>query len=495
MSQTVLAFQENTILAARGLPGKSPVLSEVQQLRLQGQGDAFDRWQRTLTACGEEWKRDPVCLVLPANLCATRVLSLPYGRGKQLAEMAARELEDSFRNETADYSVLRRDKKTGVDICAGGAEAASLERILKICQEAGFVVGKITVPLEGYLHVLRQLPEYGERTAIYLFFEEESMLSVLCQEGRYVYSSRSRLFSERGTYDFGTEIVRSVSGILQFSGNKEHLNITEVRYAGCGKDDFEVGMDGILGLHLQVFPMMEELNAVMPAGESALDWIPCIGALTCPGRKEKQIDLSRAVRHPGWKGDRTAGLIRHVFPFAAVLLCCLAVSAAVAGLNLHTDRRIRALQAEMEDETLQKKYREFLDLQAEQHRFDAGIAETGQTISALSTYPEFSSSVLHRIQSAGGSGITLFITRCDMETGILVFDASSREVLDIPSYILKLQKTGLFYTVDYTGYVYENGWYTLSLSCTMEGKTPSGGEDAVNVQEVAENTVEEGGAE
>ncbi len=63
--------------------------------------------------------------------------------------------------------------------------------------------------------------------------------------------------------------MRSVSGILQFSGNKEHLNITEVRYAGCGKDDFEVGMDGILGLHLQVFPMMEELNAVMPAGERA----------------------------------------------------------------------------------------------------------------------------------------------------------------------------------------------------------------------------------
>lgn len=63
----------------------------------------------------------------------------------------------------------------------------------------------------------------------------------------------------------------------------------------------------------------------------------------------------------------------------------------------------------------------------------------------------------------------------DVETGVLTFEASSREVIDVPSYILHMQETGIFHKVDYTGYTYENEWYTLSLSCTMEGKEIAGG--------------------
>ena len=40
----------------------------------------------------------------------------------------------------------------------------------------------------------------------------------------------------------------------------------------------------------------------------------------------------------------------------------------------------------------------------------------------------------------------------------------------MPDYILKLKDSGLFHTVNYTGYDYDNEWYTLSLSCVMGGK-------------------------
>ena len=53
----------------------------------------------------------------------------------------------------------------------------------------------------------------------------------------------------------------------------------------------------------------------------------------------------------------------------------------------------------------------------------------------------------------------------------MTFKAGSREFIDVPSYILKLQESGLFHTVDYLGYAYEEERYTLELSCTMEGKT------------------------
>ena len=99
---------------------------------------------------------------------------------------------------------------------------------MAMCQEAGIVINGITIPLEGYLQILRQQESYWHTTSVYLFFQEESMISILCRNGRYLYSSRSRIFSERGTLDFGTEIVRNLSGILQFYTGRNENPITHV---------------------------------------------------------------------------------------------------------------------------------------------------------------------------------------------------------------------------------------------------------------------------
>lgn len=111
MSQTVIVFEEDCILAAAGREGRNPVVSEVRRIELQGQGDTFARWQQALNRLKTEWKADKVRLVLPANLCSTRVLTLPYSRGRQLLQMAQKEVADSFGNETADFSVLYSEKK------------------------------------------------------------------------------------------------------------------------------------------------------------------------------------------------------------------------------------------------------------------------------------------------------------------------------------------------------------------------------------------------
>ena len=69
----------------------------------------------------------------------------------------------------------------------------------------------------------------------------------LNRNGVYLYSTKSRIFSERGTLDFGTEIVRHISGILQFyTTTNSETPITDVYYAACDPDDFEVSMEGSL---------------------------------------------------------------------------------------------------------------------------------------------------------------------------------------------------------------------------------------------------------
>ena len=69
------------------------------------------------------------------------------------------------------------------------------------------------------------------------------------------------------------------------------------------------------------------------------------------------------------------------------------------------------------------------------------------------------------IEDVGGQDMEVKIQTMDMETGTLTFNAVSRKVIDIPVYVQKLEDTGLFYSVDYTGYSYNDSVYTLMLTC------------------------------
>lgn len=476
MSHTVIVFQEDCILMAAGREGKYPAVTEVERFDLQGQGDSFDRWRQALERMTSRQRIEQVRLVLPGNLCVTRILKLPDSRGKQLAEMAEREVQENFRNEITDYSVIRREKKIGVDICAGGAEQGNLENFLRICRETGLHVSGITVPMEGYLKLMQCLEDFHERTAIYLFFEAGSMMSILCQKGQYLYSSRTRLFSEAGTLDFGTEIVRSISGIIQFyAGRRQEEPITEVCYAGCPDEDFEASVEGIRNLNLDVSPMVIDRRISLSGQEKATDWISCIGALIRSTRKEKQIDLSSAGGKSEEKGERTWKLVRHLAMPGVIALIGVVLTVGIGLVNYVVSGKNQSKQEWIESIKREGTYQKAQELEERLKKLENGIASVKLSDQNLSSYPEFSGGVLRRIEGVGGSQIGLQITDFDAETGLLLFDANSLAVIDVSNYILRLQETGLFHTVDYTGYIFEDGWYTLSLSCTMEGRVYKGG--------------------
>ncbi len=475
MSQTIIMFQEDCLLAATGQEGKSPSLTRVKRIGLTGTGDSFARWQQALVRLKEEWDLKEARFVLPAELSAVRVLTLPYSKGRQLARMAGREVTDNFRNVTADYSVVYAEKKDGMDLCAGGVDSGNLERFAGICEEAGLGVAGMTVPMEGYLRILRLTEGFSQGTAIHLFFEGESMTSVLCQEGRYLYSSRSRLFSEPGTLDFGTEIVRAVSGILQFyTGSKQGAPITQVRYAGCAASDFETSVEGLRGLGLQVQPMPVPSRLSMPSGVKAADWLACLGALVRENARDRRIDLYAAWRQAVQEEKETKHVARHLaLPIVLSVLCLIPIL-AVTVLNWHKMGQIEKKQSWLESPSVEERYNRWQELSNQAAAIDSAIAAVEQADENLSVYPVLTSDVLHWIESAGGRDVALQVRGYNAETGVLTFEASSQAVIDIPDYILKLQDTGLFYSVDYTGYAFEDEWYTLSLSCTMQAGVSQG---------------------
>lgn len=469
MSQTVLIIKEEAVLAVSGKEGKAPYLKEMQRAELTGYGEPVTRWREGIRALQGKMKLGQVRLVLPASVCNTKILQLPWVNKKDLAVMAAREMREAFRSEIMDYAVIHSDRKTGLLLACVSAEESMLAQLLGICKELGLEVKSVTAPMEGLLRLLPRLEAYQNKTAIYLFFEDGAVTSVLSETGQYKYSTRSRLFSEPGTLDFGTEIVRNISGILQFHATSKSENkITDVYYAGCPADVFEVSREGLANMNLSIAQIGEVKGIRLPQGAD----LSAVGAMLNNVREFHDINLLSSYRKNSEreeKEEKGSADWKHLILPLSVLALCAVIYGGVMFLNFRVQKQIDKTMHWIEAEDVQKKYKEAKALEKEKEVLLADIHEVRENLDSQKTYPKLDRTVVEKISAAGGAGIVSNISGYDAETGEMTFEARSGTAIDIPAYIRRLTQTELFHSVEYTGYVFENDAYTLSLLCTLKG--------------------------
>jgi len=468
MERCVVVFHEEEILVARGREGAEPRIKALYRAEPEGYGDSFERWKEGLRELSPKIGDMPVRLVLPAAMCQERCVNFPRGRKKELAAMAEREFQESLKSDLTDYAVIGERAGSGVCVVGGGVERRILEWFVSICVEAGLAVDSVTVPMEGAQRILAHFSGGEMETAIFLFFEEGSVLSVLQEKGQYKYSGRSRLLSEPGTLDFGTEIVRIISGILQFqTASKSGEAITDVYYAGCLPEDFEACLPEIEAMNLKAAPFEDVDRIRMPRWRKASDYLSCVGALMGGMREKRDMNLLAAFRREAGAAQVKRLGQRHAWPVAATAGLCLLCLVGLGAFRILLDGRIRVENAWMEAAETKTAYGEAAEKEQKLLRLKSAVRDAELAMDNLETYPVFTREAIGRIEGAG-SGVTLRIRGFESSTGTLLFDAKSREVIDIPSYIEQLRQIGLFHTVDYTGYHYEGEVYTLSVSCTME---------------------------
>lgn len=240
MNTTVLALQEEQVLAAVGRPGAKP---SVQALyRAPAHGGGMENWERAVGALWQAHDGQPVA---------------------------------------ADYLPLGTDADGRQQLFCAACRKETMAGYLAMADRLGLHLGSVTVPMAGRLRLLRAMPSLQSMTFVCLCFEGSSVLSLLVENGAYRYSSRSRVFSEPGTLDFGTEMTRSVSGTMQFhTTGRPASPLTDVFYAGCPDDDFEVCLAGIRELGLRVSRLPEcPAFRTLPNGERLSDWLGCAEAL------------------------------------------------------------------------------------------------------------------------------------------------------------------------------------------------------------------------
>ena len=121
MSDTVIVLREECILAAEGKAGRSPRITGVRRIPLEGYGNTMEQWKKALSRYLESASPEHVKLVLPASYSTARATRIPYATGKQLYRMAENVMRESVSEGVADYGLIGGDKKLGWSLCCGGA--------------------------------------------------------------------------------------------------------------------------------------------------------------------------------------------------------------------------------------------------------------------------------------------------------------------------------------------------------------------------------------
>ena len=282
MNTTVLALQEEQVLAAVGRPGAKP---SVQALyRAPAHGGGMENWERAVGALWQQHRLPTrgITLVLPDEAVTTHTVTAPRMPESRLEELVQHEMRaHDGQPVAADYLPLGTDADGRQQLFCAACRKETMAGYLAMADRLGLRLGSVTVPMAGRLRLLRAMPSLQSMTFVCLCFEGSSVLSLLVENGAYRYSSRSRVFSEPGTLDFGTEMTRSVSGTMQFhTTGRPASPLTDVFYAGCPDDDFEVCLAGIreLGLRVSRLPECPAFRA-LPNGERLSDWLGCAEAL------------------------------------------------------------------------------------------------------------------------------------------------------------------------------------------------------------------------
>ena len=185
----------------------------------------------------------------------------------------------------------------------------------------------------------------------------------------------------------------------------------------------------------------------------------------------KELDLLRSYRRlmRGEKGR--SGLLHHFLtPAAGCLLVCVLIWGVLLMMNSSLSSLTDDVNDWLLDPAVTQQYSEAADRQQYNDSLVQALGQVQALTDALATYPQVDSALMSKIGAAGGAQVSMVLTGYDAATGALQFDAQSGSVIDIPSYVLKLQKTGLFRKVAYTGYTYEDGVYVLSLNCILLGE-------------------------
>lgn len=161
-----------------------------------------------------------------------------------------------------------------------------------------------------------------------------------------------------------------------------------------------------------------------------------------------------------------------------LVLCILLASGTSYWLfsqNRNVQKQVDALEQEyLANPLALAAQSEIRTLREELLEANTQAANLMAAFSAIESYPKANYSLIQQIFSLAGEGITLRFSSYQAQNGVFDLAAEAHHVNLIPGFIQRLEDSGLFEGVTYTGYGFNNEKYNIFFQCVLHNSAGKG---------------------
>lgn len=194
---------------------------------------------------------DHVRLVIDSGQILVKCTMLPKANHRQMLQFVQNEfidVESQYENLLYDYTVLEEkvEGKEGQLVLCAALEREFLKAYIDLFKEMGISISCIDILTNAVIKLASSIGQLKNQSYVLTSINGQDVNHYLFINGHYAMTNRTRLFSDRGTVSFITELSNSLTKLLQFTkGTYKDQQLSQVYFAGLEKYEEDLLMTTI----------------------------------------------------------------------------------------------------------------------------------------------------------------------------------------------------------------------------------------------------------
>ena len=194
---------------------------------------------------------DSVRLVVDSGQILVKCAMLPKANHRQMIQFVQDEFVDvqsQYEDLLYDYTILKEkvENKEGQLVLCAALEREFLKPYIDLFKEMGVSISSIDILTNSVIKLTESIDKLKNQSFILTAINGQDVNHYLFINGQYEITNRTRVFSDRGTVAFITELSNSLTKLLQFTkGAYKDQQLSQVYFAGLEKYEEDLLMSTI----------------------------------------------------------------------------------------------------------------------------------------------------------------------------------------------------------------------------------------------------------
>lgn len=409
-------------------------------------------------------------LVVDGNAFVTKKISVPNLKKSQYYQLVKEDLgetAENYENLIFDYSFMGTKGGKDTAILACGTDKSTLENYISVFNEVGVKLTSISVGLETILNFVKKRPDLANKTFVLNIVDGVSMLSVIFENGKYVFSTRTRLMGEAGE-QFLINVYENLSPLIQFNKSQQFSDVQASYYLGLEHSD----VDFISKLNTNTLVDIGTFDLYRDANGTALITDPCHFAFLGIVNEGAGINLANSFKNiDKYKAERKRLNPWWILPIAAVMAILASLGYPIVktiGLS-NTNNEITAYLTSPE---VVAKSTELDLLSSQITKINEILRQIEEKKVEIADKPRVVNTLLDTITKSYSEKVAIKSFSFDEKTGVVHVVGTCATQTDSAEYIDILKKNSMITSVVYTGYSYDNTEekrFNFEIDIVLEG--------------------------